>query len=343
MAGFLSQLPSPSATSLNSTCWPLLRSMHIFLVAISAALLVSRALGQDYTTCSGTQMDWYTSVVGETPCKTYERLRQTCNTSYSVGQMNSSRPPDLCTDQIPDCCCNSIAFSLSMLCLNCQQPIGTESGYDAPVETLQHYWNASYDGTHKSHCDTPVFSNFTAKIQTAVCNQGLKIFDGLYTITHHDGSCVNLRDTLHVNSIAQANNSFTNCPTTDIASPLNNSTNPLPQASTPPNSNTSIRVNAIAIAGIVFGTVGILAALVIAGWNSEVPSDFLEPQAMDGLSPYFRLGLQGQIPPRKGHGNNPTITSSTTTMPAAELSRTETLPPAYGQEGWPASGTKRSV
>jgi hypothetical protein len=31
------------------------------------------------TACATDQLDWYTSVVGETPCRTYERLRQTCD------------------------------------------------------------------------------------------------------------------------------------------------------------------------------------------------------------------------------------------------------------------------
>ncbi|KAJ7366245.1 hypothetical protein DFH08DRAFT_833785 [Mycena albidolilacea] len=163
--------------------------MHIFFLAICSSLFfATQVLGQDHTSCSGAQMDWYTGVVGETPCRTYERLRQICNAEYQVGQMNSSLPPDFCTDQKSACCCNSIAFTLSMLCLNCQAPIGTGSGYDAPAGTLQNYLNASIDGTHKSHCYVPTYQNFTTDIQTAVCNQNMKILDDMYTVAWRDGS-----------------------------------------------------------------------------------------------------------------------------------------------------------
>ncbi|KAF7365647.1 hypothetical protein MVEN_00438300 [Mycena venus] len=325
--------------------------MHVFLVALSSVLLAAQVRSQDHTTCSGTQMDWYTGVVGETPCRTYERLRQICNAEYQVGPLNASLPPDFCTDQRSDCCCNTIAFSLSMLCLNCQQPIGSGSGYDAPAGTLQKYLNASFDGTHssESHCYAPISKNFSSNVQTAVCNENIKVLDDLYPILHSDGSWfyVNTRDTVHEATVVEANNSFTKCNNVRISTPLNNTTNPSAQTSSPPSgTNASMRVNAIAIAGIVVGAVGILAATVVAGWilwrrrrspnakNSGPPLDLLQPPGMiqNDMSPFLRF--QGAIAPRKGQ-NLSVSSSSSTATPAAELSRTETLPPpAYGQEGW---------
>ncbi|KAJ7778559.1 hypothetical protein B0H16DRAFT_890538 [Mycena metata] len=330
------------------------------LVALSSVFLAAQVHSQDQTTCSGTQMDWYTGVVGETPCRTYERLRQICNAEYQVGPLqNASLPADFCTDQISDCCCNTIAFTLSMLCLNCQQQIGTGTGYDAPAGTLQKYFNASFDGTHssQSHCYAPISKNFSSKVQTAVCNQNIKVLDDLYPIFHSDGSWfyVNTRDTVHEDTVVEANNSFTKC-NVRITTPLNNTTNPTAtnptaQTSSPPsgNTNASMRVNAIAVAGIVVGTVGILTTMVAAGWilwrrrkslkakSLRPPTDLLQPPGMirTDMSPYMRF--QAALAPRKGQNLN-VSSSSFTRMPAAELSRTEALPPpAYGQEGW-ASG-----
>ncbi|KAJ7018937.1 hypothetical protein C8F04DRAFT_1324720 [Mycena alexandri] len=324
-------------------------SRHFCLVALLSVFLAAQVHSQDQTTCSGTQMDWYTGVVGETPCRTYERLRQICNAEYQVGPLNASLPPDFCTDQRSDCCCNTIAFTLSMLCLNCQQQIGTGSGYDAPVGTLQKYLNASLDGTHssQSHCYAPISKNFSSNVQTAVCNQNIKVLDDLYPILHSDGSCVNTRDTVHEATVVEANNSFTKC-NVRIATPLNNTTNPSTQTGSPPsgNTNTSMRVNVIAIAGIVVGTVGILTALVVSGWilwrrqkslkakSLRPPTDLLQPPGMiwTDMSPYMRF--QAALAPRKGQNLN-VSSSSSTRITAAELSRTEVLPPpAYGQEGW---------
>ncbi|KZT32449.1 hypothetical protein SISSUDRAFT_1055522 [Sistotremastrum suecicum HHB10207 ss-3] len=85
------------------------------------------------TVCKGGAMDWYTLTMKETPCRTYERLRQMCNSTYTVGTQTVrgstlKGAPDACVDQNPACCCNYIAFALSMLCLNCQQDVGSLLG-----------------------------------------------------------------------------------------------------------------------------------------------------------------------------------------------------------------------
>lgn len=60
------------------------RRLVLALTAAAAASLVAAA---DLTVCSGTGMDWYTDMVGETPCTTYQRLRQICNSqcAYILG------------------------------------------------------------------------------------------------------------------------------------------------------------------------------------------------------------------------------------------------------------------
>ncbi|THU76991.1 hypothetical protein K435DRAFT_114062 [Dendrothele bispora CBS 962.96] len=131
-------------------------------------------------------MDWYKDAVGETPCTTYQRLRQMCNPQYQVGTLNTSLPPDTCDDQVGDCCCNSISFSLSMLCITCQQGFTkATNGFDAPAGMYQKYLTQSDNST----CSPVNNKTFPTNIQSAVCNNTIKIFDAMYTrIWWSDGS-----------------------------------------------------------------------------------------------------------------------------------------------------------
>ncbi|KAF8217226.1 hypothetical protein K438DRAFT_413074 [Mycena galopus ATCC 62051] len=143
-------------------------------------LLVAAArVAADNLACNGTGMDWYKTMVGETPCQTYQSLRQICNPEYTVGVQNVNTPPDSCSDQVSGCCCNTIAFSLSMLCLNCQQNIGTGNGFDAGTGAYQDYLGS---------CANPQSFQLPSDIQTAVCNEKLKIDNDIYTNGWSDGS-----------------------------------------------------------------------------------------------------------------------------------------------------------
>ncbi|KAJ7119849.1 hypothetical protein C8R44DRAFT_922226 [Mycena epipterygia] len=285
--------------------------MHILLLISSFVSLAARVHSEGNISCSGAQLDWYIAVVGETSCKTYERLRQICNVecahncvwhwsnkflirvSDQVGQMNSSIPPDLCTDQ-------------------------KGSGYDAiyipGAGFLQDYWNASYDGTHKSHCYAPVYRNFSADIQTAVCNEKIEIFDGLYSDAWSDGSCVNSRDTLNEDNAVKANNTFTTCDRNNLASASINSVLPTgtTSATSLPSSPVPQAKKALGtgiIVGVVMGTTGLIAAALAAYWilrrrrGSRRTGIFItEPYSTSSQStvsfipPYFPTG---QIPPRE--------------------------------------------
>ncbi|KAK0457441.1 uncharacterized protein EV420DRAFT_1271502 [Desarmillaria tabescens] len=151
----------------------------------SFSFLVPHLLAQNHTQCVDNGSDWYTSVTGETPCRTYERLRKICNSNYAVGALNPKTPPDTCDDQVADCCCNSIAFGLSMLCLTCQQGIGSSgNGIDAGVGAYQLYL---MHGTN-SFCTPNTNRSFTNDIQTAVCNNDIKIHHTLYGVFWGDGS-----------------------------------------------------------------------------------------------------------------------------------------------------------
>ncbi|KAJ6481052.1 hypothetical protein C8R45DRAFT_1100609 [Mycena sanguinolenta] len=148
------------------------------LPLLLCAAAVAR-VAADNLSCNGTGMNWYIDMVGETPCQTYQSLRQICNSNYQVGVQSVNTPPDGCTDQVSGCCCNTIAFSLSMLCLNCQQDIGTGSGYDAGAGAYTDYLNG---------CSNPQSFKLPSDIQTAVCNEKLKIDDDIYTNGWSDGS-----------------------------------------------------------------------------------------------------------------------------------------------------------
>jgi hypothetical protein len=117
----------------TSAPWPSDR-FTLLLAVVTAA---GSSAAQNLTVCATNQLDWYTSVVRETPCRTYERLRQICDKDCAcflpwheplaadavapdckdtVGQFNNTAPGDSCNSP---CCCNSIAWNLSMLCLKC--------------------------------------------------------------------------------------------------------------------------------------------------------------------------------------------------------------------------------
>ncbi|KAK0202206.1 hypothetical protein DFS33DRAFT_1061261 [Desarmillaria ectypa] len=155
-------------------------------VLFGLSFLVPYLFAQDHAQCADSGSDWYTSVVGETPCRTYERLRKICNSNYVLGTLNPKTPPDTCGDQVADCCCNSIAFGLSMMCLTCQQGIGPSgNGIDAGVGAYEQYL---MHGTN-SFCSPNTNKSFTDDIQAAVCNNELKIHDSFYDrVFWSDGS-----------------------------------------------------------------------------------------------------------------------------------------------------------
>ncbi|KZS96538.1 hypothetical protein SISNIDRAFT_407202, partial [Sistotremastrum niveocremeum HHB9708] len=141
------------------------------------------------TSCKGTSLDWYTSVVGITPCRTYEMLRQICDPTYTVGVMQTATPPDQCDSQVSRCCCNSIAFALSMLCLNCQRGVGSgldgDNGIDAEGAGAYQDYLTQFG---KAQCSPEVNQSLPIDIQSGVCNEGIKIDDDLYNLFWVDGS-----------------------------------------------------------------------------------------------------------------------------------------------------------
>ncbi|KAK0243740.1 hypothetical protein EDD85DRAFT_171798 [Armillaria nabsnona] len=261
------------------------------------SFLVPYVFAQNHTQCADSGSDWYTSFVGETPCRTYERLRQICNSTYALGALNPSTPPDVCGDQIADCCCNSIAFGLSMMCLTCQQGLGPNGfGIDAGAGTYELYL---MHGSN-SFCTPNTNRSFPIGIQAAVCDADIKIHDNFYDrLFWGDGTWfyTTSRDIINATNVAEGNNTFTHCASTTLnvtsssqsqsmshleSTPPPEST-PLPQSASFPLSSTISRTESTststtsastlphsskshpagAIAGIAVGSIAFLGAIAL--------------------------------------------------------------------------------
>ncbi|KAJ3936081.1 MAG: hypothetical protein NXY57DRAFT_957593 [Lentinula lateritia] len=206
----------------------------LFLLLLVA--LLAKADGD--VACTGTGLNWYINMVGESPCTTYERLRQICNPSYQVGTMNVNTPPDACDEQVADCCCNSVAFTLSMLCLNCQQG-GSGNGIDAGKGAYQLYLQGSR--SPGQWCSPVTNTSLPNNIDTAVCDRNIKIIDDIRTgLFWSDGSWFYMwsYEAISKDVGANNNNAFTHCTSTTSTSPTSTSTSSL-TTSTPVSGSTA--------------------------------------------------------------------------------------------------------
>ncbi|KZV86107.1 hypothetical protein EXIGLDRAFT_622324 [Exidia glandulosa HHB12029] len=143
--------------------------------AVSAYLAV-RAVAVSHTTCKDPSVTWYNDDQGLNPCQQYETIRRYCNSGYEVPVLSVNTTGSLCDTQDKQCCCNSIAFALSMLCLNCQQGVGTghppqDNGIDAAVGTYQIYLD---------HCGVGTNQSLPDPVQLAVCRNGPHLKHALY-------------------------------------------------------------------------------------------------------------------------------------------------------------------
>lgn len=219
------------------------------------------------TTCKTTSLDWFTQSVGETPCRTYERLRQICSADYQVGDFRSTTPGDNCSGQPAICCCNSVAWALSMLCMNCQYGVGSsvngDSGYDA---------GAGAYGGYLNNCGRPTNQTLPDTVQTAVCRQNIKIPSALYNLFWVTGDWFYeyTKGSAQLD-ISSGKNDTGLCPTpspsASSSAPANTgstTTTPTPQST----SESSTPVGAIA-GGVVGGVVALAAAVVLGFFISR--------------------------------------------------------------------------
>ncbi|CAE6469910.1 unnamed protein product [Rhizoctonia solani] len=150
--------------------------------ALFFAISVAGIAQAGNTTCKTTSLDWFTQSVGETPCRTYERLRQLCSADYQVGNFRSTTPGDNCGGQPAACCCNSVAWGLSMLCMNCQYGVGSSINGDHGLDA-----RAGTYGVYLSSCAQPTNKSLPNDVQTAVCQQNIKLPAFLYRLYWNTG------------------------------------------------------------------------------------------------------------------------------------------------------------
>ncbi|KAJ1302832.1 hypothetical protein OPQ81_003136 [Rhizoctonia solani] len=229
----------------------------LFLVASIAGIAQA-----GNTTCKTTSLDWYTQSTGETPCRTYERLRQVCSADYQVGSFRSTTPGDNCGGQPATCCCNSVSWALSMLCMNCQYGVGSsvngDTGFDA---------GAGAYGIYLSNCGKPTNKSLPDNVQTAVCRQDIKLPSFLYNLFWVDGAWFYeySKGTAQLD-MSSGNNNTGLCPTSSSSAvPTATGTGTLSPTSQPSSSSQS-NTPVGAIAGGVVGGVVLLAAAVFLGF-----------------------------------------------------------------------------
>ncbi|KAJ3866934.1 hypothetical protein EV359DRAFT_61892 [Lentinula novae-zelandiae] len=185
--------------------------MFLFLF-LGVALLV-RADGD--VACSGTGLDWYIDMVGESPCTTYERLRQICNPSFQVGVMNVNTPPDACNEQVV---VNKVLEQAAMGLTQVKAPTSST------CRVLVHPDNGA------------------APSRTRVCDRNIKIIDDIRTgLFWSDGSCVWSYEAISEDVGANNNNAFTHCAssTSTSASTSTSSSTPNAIASSPTTSTSA--------------------------------------------------------------------------------------------------------
>ncbi|KAI0351453.1 hypothetical protein OH77DRAFT_939571 [Trametes cingulata] len=289
---------------------PRLFSLLLFLSLASSALwhgVFGREAGN--TTCASGQLDWYTSVVGETPCATYQRLRQICNGDYQVPAFRNLTPGDNCDDQVSACCCNSIAWSLSMLCMNCQ--------YDTqPGDTGIDAGTGGY-GMYTSLCGKPQNQTLPKDIQTAVCNREIKLDRNLYSLFWGDGAWfyVYTKETMTKDFAVTNNNTFTHCNSTlkgtqslsDTSSAAATATGSTPDSTTTtttaPSTSKSTSIAPV-IGGAVGGVLGGVALAALGFFLCRRHRRNQGPKPLDlskeyngGVSPYMDEPQMGVVTP----------------------------------------------
>ncbi|KAI0718245.1 hypothetical protein C8T65DRAFT_570869 [Cerioporus squamosus] len=268
-----------------------------FVYSLLAFQLWSGSIGvsadDSHLKCASAQLDWYTDAVGETPCETYQQLRQLCNPSYTVPQFFPNTPGDSCDDQVSSCCCNTIAFTLSMLCMNCQYDTQLgEVGIDAGKGAY-----SLYAGSCK-----PRAANKTlpANIQQGVCNKGIKIDRNIYNLFWDTEDCVYFKETMVTDLAATNNNTFTKCASTTrndtasitgsvsesvTASTIGSSSTNAPDAESTSSSKSSSKVGPL-VGGVVGGIGGAIAIGVLGFFLWRARRQARGPKPLDLANEY---------------------------------------------------------
>ncbi|EIW84701.1 hypothetical protein CONPUDRAFT_69727 [Coniophora puteana RWD-64-598 SS2] len=258
-------------------------------IALSGLLTFSLFRGsfgstQGNVTCASNYTQWYQDIVGENPLTGNISIDQVPSFHLIPG-----KPGDTCSGEVRketstlltfcnlndeilfqvDCCCNSISFTLSMLCLNCQyDTLDVPYGTDAAKGTYQIY-------TNNMTCKPNTNQSLPTNIETATCNNNIRLQNFLYKLFWGEGEWYYE----HTREMAQtdASSAGTNtsalyasqgCPASDYytgaTSTVFSTALPTTSGSSRSNALSRVRISAIAV-GVAGGalSLAILSGLVI--------------------------------------------------------------------------------
>ncbi|KAH9935276.1 uncharacterized protein B0H18DRAFT_975070 [Fomitopsis serialis] len=255
---------------------------------LAAGLLVASLVRYTFavgnTTCASNALDWYTDASGKHHVRmTYQRLRQICNSQYEVPSMPFALPGDLCNDQLGFCCCNSISYALSMLCFNCQWLANTTQdphGWDADDPTTFYLYHWSNPGATGVYCGDGTNQTLPANIQSAVCNENIRLDDFLYTVFWNSGDCMYTKEYAQQQQATNKSQTFTHCPnnseTSSSVQITGTATHIRTRATTRTTSSSTTQTvppgksSDIDIGAVVGGTVGGVAAVAAVALSAAL-------------------------------------------------------------------------
>ncbi|KAJ3759163.1 hypothetical protein EV360DRAFT_82383 [Lentinula raphanica] len=201
--------------------------------------------------------------------------------SVETGIMHTNAPPDTCMDEFGDCCCNSVAFALSMFCLACQQG----KGIDAGAGTYQLYLQGSRPSGHS--CSPVVNRSLPTHIEDAVCDQGIKIIDDIYSRTFWaNGAWIFEWSDQDIAAAVNDGTAFTRCDTNTSTNASSSSSGSHITSAESPRTTSGVTSSntAITVFGSTFPTVVSETPSISSGSTSGSSGSHLSKGAIGGIA-----------------------------------------------------------
>ncbi|KAM5544008.1 hypothetical protein V8D89_002625 [Ganoderma adspersum] len=285
------------------------------------AALSSQPAKAGNTTCVSNQLSWYSDVVGESPCMTYQRLRQICNNDYQVPSFSSTVPGDRCDDQVSECCCNMVAFQLSMLCMVCQQDKQDSGGIGIDAPTKGTYT------VYRGSCGAGVNHTLPSDLQSGICNENIRIDNFLYD-SWDDGTCVWTKENVEKLHAANNNNTFTHCPDQISPSPTPTTTS---TSSTAQQTTQAVPTSDVSSIGTPVTSVATTSTPMSSRGSASIsPSPFILKTS----------GIDATIPPT---GVSTQISSANSTTSSESSSSAQPTDADFGAGGQSKSKSHTSI
>lgn len=229
----------------------------VSLLSTLVATRIARAAPDSTLKCFDTSITWYNSHE-KNPCQQFQQLMQQCDSDFKVPRMSipaGNNAPTVCRPELSACCCNSVAFSLAMACLNCQTGgDANRNGYNGPPQTFNHYLNA---------CSPVGMNSLNMSIQEKVCASGPVLQRWAYELNNSDGSWNYTDNSIFASRLTNAGTGDSiKCGTVQVQQ---NTDGPLDSHDPePPSNGGSSTVGPIV--GAVVGTVAFMLLAFFAFW-----------------------------------------------------------------------------